>query len=419
MSGTRGILWSMARGVVAVLAVAALAGAPRPAAARGADAVSDGVVRIAVLNDRSGIYQALGGPGSEVAARMAVDDIAPLLGDLRVEIIAGDHRNDPGRALELIAGWRAEPGGLDAVVDVPNSAVALAVQDVARETGLVHLNVSAAAPDLTGRACAETGVHWAFDTHALASGTGQALVTAGGRTWFFLTADYVFGHRLEADASAAVAAAGGRVLGTLRHPFAHDDFAAYLLAAKSSGADVIALANAGEDMVAAVRAAAAADLRDDGRRLAGLLVFLSDIKALGLEAAQGLSLTTAWYWDLDAETRAFAARFQERGDGGLPTVAHAGTWSAVRHYLQGVRLAGTDAGPAVVAAMRSLPVDDLFARGGRLRADGRMVHDMYLAEVKAPGDSRGPGDYYRILRTIPGDLAFRPPRPDACPGADG
>jgi branched-chain amino acid transport system substrate-binding protein len=369
-------------------------------------------IRIAVLNDRQGIYSRFGGEGSVVAARLAVEEMTPFLNGRRVEILVGDHRNDPATAIDLIDTWRTQPGGLQAVADVPNSAVALAVQDVARETGLVHLNVSAAAPDLTGRSCAETGVHWAFDTYALAVGTGQAVVAGGGKTWFFVTADYVFGHRLEADASAAVAIAGGRVLGSQRHPFANVDFVPYLQAARASGADVVALANAGADTVAALRAAAT--MPPGGPRVVSLLVFLSDIETLGLEAAQGLTLTTAWYWDRDDRSRAFAHRFAERFGGRMPTMAQAGTYSAVRHYLRGLIRAGRDDGPAVIAAMRALPVDDAFATGGRLRRDGRMVHDMYLAQVKSPAESRGPGDYYRLLRVIPGDLAFRPLQADVC-----
>lgn len=376
---------------------------------------SDGMVRIGILNDRSGIYRDLGGEGSAVAARMAVEDMAGSLDGMAVEIVVGDHHNDPVEGLRVLRAWMAEPGGLDAVVDVPNSAVALAVQQVARETGLVHLNLSAGAPDLTGRACAQTGIHWVFDTFALANGTGRALVEDGGRSWFFVTADYVFGHRLEADTAAAVLAAGGRVVGALRHPFANPDFTHYLTAAAAAGADIIAFADAGADLVRAVQTAADMDLRRQGVRVAALLTFLSEIDALGLQTAQGLVLTTGWYWDLDDATRAFARRFAERMDGRLPTMTHAGAYSAVRHYLTAVAALGDDSGPRVAQEMRARRVDDMFAHHGWIRPDGRLVHDMFLAQVKTPEESQGRGDYYRILRRIPGELAFRPMAAGECP----
>lgn len=373
--------------------------------------LSRGQLRIGVLNDLTGPYKDLGGIGSVIAAGMAVDDAHS---GLAVEIVSADHHNDPSWAVDQIHRWQAEPGGLDVVVDVPNSAVALAVQQVAHETGLVHINISAAAPDLTGRSCTETGVHWVFDTYALASSVGRALVDDGGTSWYFLTADYIFGHRLEADASAAVFMAGGDVLGGQRHPFGSDDFTAYLRKAMDSGAAVLGLADAGTDMVKAVQQASALGVQKKGMRIAALLTFISEVHALGLKTAQGLVLTTGWYWDLNDRTRAFARRFQARAEGVMPTMTHAGTYSAVSHYLAAVLAAGTDSGPAVVAAMRASPVNDIFTTNGVLRPDGRMVHDMYLVKVKSPEDSQRPWDYYQVLQTIPGDVAFRAASASGC-----
>jgi branched-chain amino acid transport system substrate-binding protein len=377
-----------------------------PMAAAVAD-MSNGVIRIAVLSDFSGIYKDLAGEGSAVAAGFAIAEQKEMSPGLHIELLRGDHQNSVAEAVRLIRQWQSEPGGLDAVVDVPNSAVALAVQEIARQQGLVHLNVSAAAPELTGRSCTETGFSWVFSTTALANSLGHAVVNQGYRDWYFLTADYVFGHRLEADAIAAVYQAGGSIRGVGRHPFGHTDFTAAMQKARASGASVIALADAGDDMVQAVLEADRSGLRalDHAPRLVGLLTFLSEVHKLGAARAQGMMLVTGWYWNRTEQTRAFAARFHAQ-TGRMPTMTHAAVYSAVGHYLAAVRQSQSDNGPTVARMMRSLPVQDLFTDNGILRSDGRLVHDLYLAEVKSPKDMTGEWDYYRILETVSGETAF-------------
>jgi branched-chain amino acid transport system substrate-binding protein len=304
--------------------------------------------------------------------------------------------------------------GVDVIVDVPTSSVALAVQEITRETNRVFLISGAATTDLTGPACSPTSVHWTYDTYALAVGTGQAVVEEGGDTWFFLTADYAFGHSLEENTARVVEENGGTVLGTIRHPLATADFSSYLLQAQASGAKVIGLANAGTDTTNAIQQANEFGIVQAGQQLAGLLLFISDIDALGLEVAQGLVLTTGFYWDMDEQTREWSGRFFER-HGAMPTMVHAGVYSSVMHYLRAIEAAGTDEAQAVVAQMKETPVEDFFARNGTIRPDGRMVHDMYLVEVKRPDESEGRWDYYTILRTIPGDQAYRPMAEGGCP----
>ena len=367
--------------------------------------VSGDVVKIGVLNDRSGLYADLGGEGSVVAVRMAIEEMGGKVLGKPIEVIAADHQNKPDIGSNITREW-IDRNGVDVIVDVPNSGVALAVQEVTREKKKVFLMEGPATSRLTGDACSPTGIHWAYDTRALAVGTGRALVQEGGKNWFFLTADYAFGHQLEADTAAEVKKAGGTVKGAVRHPLNTADFSSFLLQAQSSGAQIIGLANAGGDTITSIKQASEFGLTQSGQqKLAGLLLFISDVHALGLQVAQDLVLTTGFYWDMDNEKRAWSEKYKAK-TGKMPTMVQAGSYSAVRHYLKAIEAAGTDDGPAVVAKMKETPVNDMFAKNGKILANGRMVHDMYLARVKKPSESKGPWDYYEIIRTIPGDEAF-------------
>ncbi|WP_448205081.1 ABC transporter substrate-binding protein [Azospirillum sp. sgz302134] len=367
--------------------------------------VSGDVVKIGVLNDRSGLYADLGGEGSVVAVKMAVEEMGGKVLGKPIEVITADHQNKPDIGSNLARQW-IDRDGVDVIVDVPNSGVALAVQEVTREKKTVFLMEGPATSRLTGDACSPTGIHWAYDTHALAVGTGRAMVQEGGKSWFFLTADYAFGHQLEADTSAEVKKAGGTVKGSVRTPLNTADFSSFLLQAQGSGAQVIGLANAGGDTITSIKQASEFGLTQGGKqKLAGLLIFLSDVHALGLQVAQDLVLTTGFYWDMDDEKRAWSKKFMEK-TGKMPTMVQAGSYSAVRHYLKAIEAAGTDDGPIVAAKMKAMPVNDMFAKNGKILPNGRMVHDMYLARVKKPSESKGPWDYYQIIRTIPGDEAF-------------
>ncbi|MCG5241140.1 ABC transporter substrate-binding protein [Azospirillum doebereinerae] len=375
-----------------------------PALAQGK--LSGDTVKIGVLNDRSGLYADLGGEGSAIAARMAAEEFGNKILGKPIQIVTADHQNKPDIGSNLARQW-IDQDGVDVIVDVPNSGVALAVQEVTREKKTVFLMEGPATSRLTGDACSPTGFHWAYDTHALAVGTGRAMVQEGGKSWFFLTADYAFGHQLESDASAEVKKAGGTVKGAVRTPLNTSDFSSFLLQAQSSGAQVVGLANAGGDTITSIKQAAEFGLTQSGQqKLAGLLIFLSDVHALGLSVAQDLVLTTGFYWDMDDEKRAWSKKFGERHGGKMPTMVQAGSYSAVRHYLKAVEAAGTDDGPTVAAKMKEMPVDDMFAKNGKILANGRLIHDMYLARVKKPSESKGPWDYYQILRTIPGAEAF-------------
>lgn len=376
--------------------------------------VSDNVVKIGVLNDQSGVYADLAGAGSVTAARMAVEDFGGKVLDKPIEVIFADHQNKPDIATPIVNQW-IDIDKVDAVVDVPTSSVALAVQEITKNKNRVHLNSTAGTSDLTGKACSPTGIHWTYDTYALANSTGRALTADGGNTWFFITADYAFGHALQRDTSAAVIAQGGKVLGSVNTPFPNQDFSSFLLQAQASGAKVIGLGNAGGDMINSIKQAQEFGITAGGQRLAGLLVFISDIHSLGLQVTQGLVLTTAFYWDRNEETRAWSKRFGERNGGRMPTMVQAGVYSAVNHYLAAIKAAGTDEAKAVVAKMREMPVNDFFAQNGQVRADGRMVHDMYLVQVKSPQESKYPWDYYKILRVVPGNEAFRPMDQGGCP----
>jgi branched-chain amino acid transport system substrate-binding protein len=376
--------------------------------------VSDNVVKLGVLNDRSGLYADLSGEGSVIAARMAVEDFGGEVLGVPIEIVSADHQNKPDVGASIAREW-IEVDGVDAIVDVPTSSVALAVQEVTRQMEKVFLISGAAATDLTNQACSPTGLHWTYDTHALAVGTGRAMVQEGGESWFFITADYAFGHSLEENTARIVEESGGQVLGRVRHPLSSSDFSSYLLQAQASGANVIGLANAGSDTTNAIKQASEFGIVQSGQKLAGLLLFISDVHSLGLDVAQGLSLTTGFYWDRTDQSREWSQRFAER-HGSMPTMVHAGVYSAVLHYLEGIEAAGTDEALPVVESMKASPVDDgVLTDNGTIRADGRMVYDMYLAQVKAPGDSGQQWDYYEIVRTIPGDEAYMPLSQSTCP----
>jgi len=370
--------------------------------------VSDGIIKIGVLNDQSSLYADLTGPGSAIAARMAVEDFGAAKKGMKVEILSADHQNKPEVGSGIARQWY-DVDKVDVIVDVPTSSVALAVNQVTREKGKAFLVSGAATSDLTGKACSPNTIHWTYDTWMLAHGTGSAIVKTGGKTWFFLTADYAFGHALERDTEEVVLKEGGKVLGKVRHPLNTQDFSSFLLQAQSSKAQIIGLANAGGDTINSIKQAAEFGIVGKGQNLAGLLVFITDVHALGLDKAQGLIFTETFYWDQNDRTRAFAKRFAAQDKkNNMPTMIHAGVYGAVLHYLKAVEAAKTDDGAKVVAKMKELPTDDPLFGKGRIRADGRKIHDALLVEVKKPSESKGPWDYYKIRATIPADKAFRP-----------
>ena len=374
--------------------------------------ISDGVVKIGVLNDQSGTYADLAGPGSVLAARMAVEDFDAAKKGMKVEILAADHQNKPDVGSNIVRQWY-DVDKVDVVVDVPTSSVALAVNEITREKNKALIVSTGGTSDLTGKACSPNTIHWTYDTWALANGTGSAVVKTGGDTWFFLTADYAFGHALERDTEAAVEKAGGKVRGLVRHPFPTADFSSFLLQAQTSKAKVIGLANAGADTTNAIKQGAEFGIVKGGQQFAGLLVFITDVHALGLDKAQGLMLTESFYWDLNDKTRAWSQRFFERHKR-MPTMAQAGVYSAVLHYLKAVEALKSDEGPKVIARMKAMPTDDPLFGKGSIRQDGRKIHPMYLFEVKQPSESKGPWDYYKLRATIPVDQAFRPERDGGC-----
>jgi branched-chain amino acid transport system substrate-binding protein len=377
---------------------------------------SDGVIKIGVLNDMSSLYADVAGIGSTIAARMAVEDFGAAKKGMKVEIVSADHQNKPDVGTSIVKKWLDEDK-VDVVVDVPTSSVALAVNEVVREKNRVFLISGAAASDLTGAKCSPNSVHWTYDTWALANGTGKAIVKTGGKTWFFITADYAFGHALERDTANVVKASGGEVLGDVKVPLNTQDFSSYLLKAQSSKAKIIGLANAGGDTINSIKQAAEFGIVKGGQNLAGLLVFITDVKALGLQTAQGLILTESWYWDLNDANRKWAARFAaQHPKKNYPTMVTAGVYSAVLHYLKALEALKSDAdGKAVVAKMKELPTDDILFGKGTVRADGRKIHPMYLFEVKKPAESKGPWDLYKLRATIPADEAFRPLADGGCP----
>ena len=378
-------------------------------------------VKIGVLTDMSSLYADLGGPGSIAAARMAANDFMANNKDIKVEIISGDHHNKPDIGSNIANQW-ADVEKVDLIVDTPNSGVALAVNEVVRNKNKVFINSGAASSDLTGTKCSPNTVHWTYDTWMLANGTGKAIVKTGGDSWFFLTADYAFGHALERDTSAVVEANGGKVLGKVRHPLNVQDFSSFLLQAQSSKAKVIGLANAGGDTINSIKQAAEFGISKGGQSLAGLLVFASDVNSLGLKTAQGLTLTATWYWDLNDPSREWTKRWQKErnASGKIPTMVQAGVYSGVTHYLKAVAALKSAAdGKAVVAKMKEMPTDDPLFGKGSVRADGRKLHDAYLFEVKTPEESKHPGDFYKTRATIPAAEAFRPLKDGGCPMVSG
>jgi branched-chain amino acid transport system substrate-binding protein len=374
-----------------------------------------GAVKIGVMNDQAGLYSDVAGQGSVIAARMAAEDFQRTHKDIKVQVVFADHQNKPDVGANVVRGW-LDTDGVDAVADVPTSSVALAVNEIVREKNKVFLVSGAATSDLTGSKCSPNTVHWTYDTWNLTNGTGKAIVKTGGDSWFFVTADYAFGHALERDTAAVVQANGGKVLGAMRHPLNTSDFSSFLLQAQASKAKIIGLANVGGDTINSIKQAAAFGIVAGGQNLAGLLVSISDIHSLGLKTAQGLIFTETFYWNLNDGTRAWSKRFAALKKGNQPSMVQAGVYSAVSHYLKAVAALKSDGdGRAVVAQMKKTPTDDpLFGKGG-IRVDGRKIHPAYLVEVKKPSESKGEWDYYKIRATIPANEAFRPLEQGNCP----
>lgn len=394
----KAIFLSVAAGICSLAIVA-------PASAQG--------VKIGILNDQSGVYADYGGKSSIEAARMAVEEFGGEVLGHKIEIVTADHQNKPDLAVNIARRWY-DTEGVDMITELTTSSVALAVQEVTKEKKKIDIVVGAASSAITGASCSPYGFHWAFDTHALAVGTGGALVKAGGDTWFFLTADYAFGHALEKDTGDVVKANGGKVLGAVRHPLNTSDYSSFLLQAQSSKAKVIGLANAGADTINSVKQAAEFGIVAGGQKIAGLLLTASEVHGLGLKAAQGLVLTESFYWDLNDKTRKFSEEFYKR-TGRMPSMIQAGTYSATLSYLKAVKAAGTKDSDAVVKKLKELPVNDSFTSNGKVLANGRMVSDLYLFEVKKPEESKRDWDYYKLISTIPGDTAYPTAANSGCP----
>ncbi len=376
--------------------------------------ISGSVVKIGLLNDQSSLYADLTGQGSVVAARMAVEDFGAAKKGIKVEIIFADHQNKADVGSQIARKWY-DAEGVDVIVDTPNSAVALAVNQITREKGKAFIVSGAATADLTGKACSPNTVHWTYDTWMLANGTANAIMKTGGDSWYFLTADYAFGHALERDTEAVVTKMGGKILGKVRHPLNTQDFSSFLLQAQASKAKIVGLANAGGDTTNAIKQAAEFGIVKGGQNLAGLLVFLTDIHGLGLDKAQGLIFTETFYWDQNDASRAFAKRFAALNKNIHPTMIHAGVYSGVLHYLKAIEALKDDDGSKVIAKMKETPTDDPLFGKGTIRADGRKIHPAYLFEVKKPSESKGPWDYYKTRATIPAEQAFRPMDQGDCP----
>ncbi|MBC8716874.1 ABC transporter substrate-binding protein [Ochrobactrum sp. Marseille-Q0166] len=375
--------------------------------------ISDGKVKIGILNDQSGVYADFGGKWSYEAAKMAAEDFGGTVLDAPIEIITADHQNKPDVAANIARQWY-DTEQVDAIMELTSSSVGLAVQALSKDKKKITINTGAATSELTGKQCTPYGFHWAYDTHALAVGTGGSLVEQGGDTWYFLTADYAFGYSLEEQTSKFVESKGGKVLGSVRHPLSSTDYSSFLLQAQASGAKVVGLANAGLDTSNAIKQAAEFGIVAGGQRLAALLFTLAEVHGLGLDAAQGLTLTEGFYWDRDDESREFSKRFFDR-TGRMPNMIQAGTYSAVLQYLKAIKEAGTDETEAVAKKLHEMPVNDVFARNGKVGPNGRMIYDMYLMEVKKPDESKAPWDYYKVLATIPGDQAYMKPEESGCP----
>ncbi len=405
----RGFVSATALGVAAGLG---LHGRSARAQAGQQGRLSDGIVKIGVLTDMNGPYRDFGGPGSVVATRMAVEEFGGAIFGKPIEIVVADHQNKPDVGSAIAREWFSI-GQVDMIIDMPNSAVALAVQQIARDVGRITMNSGASTTDLTGKFCSPTGVHWTSDAYAGAHSTTRALVDRGNKTWFFITVDYTGGYTLEDAALPAITAGGGKLVGSVRHPLNAADFSSYLLAAQASGAQAVALCNGGNDTVNGIKQAAEFGLTQRGQKLVGMFVNITDIHSIGLPTAQGTIFTTAFYWDYDDKTRAFSQEFFKR-HGAMPTQYQAGVNSAVRHYLKAIAACGTDEALPVMAQMRAMPVEDFFARNGRLRQDGSMVHEMYLSQAKAPAESKSEWDLQHILQAIPGEQAFKPLAETGC-----
>jgi branched-chain amino acid transport system substrate-binding protein len=380
--------------------------------AGGAAAQSGGPVKIGVLNDMSGLYADIGGKGSVEAAKMAAEDAGNVLGQ-PVQVISGDHQNKPDVGANIARQWY-DTDGVDVITDVPTSSVALAINEVSREKKKLALWSGPATSDLTGPKCNPYAASWVYDTYALAHVTGSAVVKSGGDTWFFITADYAFGHALERDTADVVKAAGGKVVGDVNVPLSTPDFSSFLLQAQASKAKIIGLANAGGDTINSIKQGAEFGIVEGGQKFAGLLMFITDVHSLGLKTAQGLQLSGPFYWDMNDETRAFSKRFAQRV-GHPPTFTQAGVYSAMHHYLNAVKALNSKDPDKVMAKMRETPINDFMTKNGKLRIDGRVIRDFYLFEVKKPSESKGPWDYYKLIRTVPGDEAFRPLDKGDCP----
>jgi len=375
--------------------------------------ISDDVVRIGVLNDQSNVYADLGGPGSVIAARMAIEDVGGKVLGKPIDIRVADHQSKADVGASIARQW-FDADKVDMAIGFDNSSVALAVEQVAFQTNRIAIAGAIGTTAFTGKACTPNEAAWVYDAYALTNTLARSVVRRGEDTWFFITVDYSLGYSLEADATSAVVASGGKVLGGVRHPLNTADFSSYLLQAQASRAKVVALANAGGDMTNAIKQANEFGLTRAGQTVVSLLTFITEVNSVGLKAAQGLTFVTAFYWDRDDESRAWSKRFFERHKR-MPTMAQAAVYSAIRHYLRAIAAAGTDEAKAVMAKMREIPVNDFYAKNGKVREDGRMVHDMYFVQVKTPEESTGAWDYYRILSTISSDQAFRPLDESGCP----
>ena len=396
-----------------VLGGALLALAGLPALAQ----VSDDVVKIGVLTDMGGVTADIGGKGSVIAAELAVKEFGATVLGKPIQIVAADHQHKADVGTTIARQW-FDVDKVDAVVDIPNSAVALALQSLAREKKRIVMYSGAGTTALTNAQCSPYGFHWTYDTYAVARGTASAVVKAGGTSWFMLAADYAFGHQLQKDATDVVEANGGKVVGAVRHPLSNADFSSFLLRAQASGAKVIGIANAGGDTINAIKQAGEFGLAEQGQSLAALIFFLQDVHSLGLKVTQGTYLTTASYWDLDEPSRAWSKQFMERA-GMMPSMLHAGVYGSVLHYLKAVKEAGTDDPDKVAAAMRAMPINDAFTKNATIRADGRVLRDMYLARVKKPADSKAPWDYFEIVRKIAPEETVWPLSESGCAAAKG
>ncbi|HTB04822.1 MAG TPA: ABC transporter substrate-binding protein [Bradyrhizobium sp.] len=382
----------------------------------GLAAAQDKTVKIGALSDQSGLYADLGGPGSTLAAQMAIEDSGLTAKGWKIDLISGDHQNKPDIGTAIARQW-FDVDKVDVIVDVPNSGVALAVNNVIKEKNGVYINSGAATSDLTNAQCSPNTVHWTYDTYMLAHTTGQALVKAGGDTWFFLTADYAFGAALERDTTAVILANGGKVVGGVKHPLNTSDFSSFLLQAQSSKAKIIGLANAGGDTTNAIKQAAEFGIVKSGQKLAALLLFLTDVKAIGLETAQGLNFTETFYWDMNDQTREFSKKFAARmKNGAPPTMVQAGVYAGLIHYFKALEALGGNPhdGIKVVDKMKSMPTDDPLFGKGEIQPNGRTLHSAYLFEVKKPSESKAPWDFYKLIGTVPGDQAFTPLSESKC-----